>query len=47
LPGIQAAKAGGFDVFGFATGRNKDAFEELGAKVFFGMDELETLLLIK
>jgi HAD superfamily hydrolase (TIGR01509 family) len=44
LPGIQAAKAGGFDVFGYATGRNKDAFEELGAKVFFEMDELYQLL---
>jgi len=44
LPGIQAAKAGGFDIFGYATGRNKDAFEELGAKVFFEMDELYQLL---
>ncbi len=45
--GVRAAKAGGFDVFGFATNRNKTSFEELGATVFFGMDELETLLLIK
>jgi HAD superfamily hydrolase (TIGR01509 family) len=44
LPGIQAAKAGGFDVFGFATERNKDAFEELGATVFFNVDELSKLL---
>jgi HAD superfamily hydrolase (TIGR01509 family) len=47
LPGIQAAKAGGFDVFGFANDKNKTAFEELGAKVFFEMQELENLLLIK
>jgi len=47
LPGIQAAKAGGFDVFGYATDRNKDAFEELGAKVFFEMDELSRLLEIE
>jgi HAD superfamily hydrolase (TIGR01509 family) len=45
--GIIAAKAGGFDVFGFANENNKTAFEELGAKVFFEMQELETLLLIK
>ncbi|MDO8952848.1 MAG: HAD family hydrolase [Draconibacterium sp.] len=44
VPGIQAAKAGGFDVFGFTTDGNKDAFEELGAKVFFEMDELCRLL---
>jgi HAD superfamily hydrolase (TIGR01509 family) len=44
LPGIQAAKAGGFDVFGFATGRSKTAFEKLGAKVFFEMEELCQLL---
>jgi len=45
--GIIAAKAGGFDVFGFANEKNKTAFEELGAKVFFEMQELENLLLIK
>jgi HAD superfamily hydrolase (TIGR01509 family) len=44
LPGIQAAKAGGFDVFGFATEKNKTTFEESGAMVFFNVDELETLL---
>jgi len=47
LPGIQAAKAGGFNVFGFANDKNKTAFEELGATVFFEMQELENLLLIK
>jgi len=44
LPGIQAAKAGGFDVFGFATEKNKTTFEESGATVFFNVDELEHLL---
>ena len=34
LPGIQAAIAGGFDVFGFATEKNKPTFEESGATVF-------------
>lgn len=47
LPGIQAAKAGGFDVFAYAHDKNKTAFEESGARVFFEMAELETLLLIK
>jgi HAD superfamily hydrolase (TIGR01509 family) len=47
LPGIQAAKAGGFDVFGFANDKNKTAFEKLGATVFFEMQELENLLLLK
>ena len=44
LPGIQAAKAGGFDVFVFVNDRNKTAFEELGATVFFEMDKLEHLI---
>lgn len=44
LPGIQAAKAGGFDVFGFATEKNKTTFEVSGATVFFNVDELELLL---
>lgn len=47
LPGIQAAKAGGFDVFAYAHDKNKTAFGESGARVFFEMAELETLLLIK
>lgn len=42
--GIKAAKAGGFDVFGFTNDKNKTAFEELGATVFFNMDELSKLL---
>jgi HAD superfamily hydrolase (TIGR01509 family) len=44
LPGIQAAKARGFDVFGFAREANKTIFKELGATVFFEMDELSKLL---
>jgi len=46
LPGIQAAIAGGFDVFGFANDRNKAAFEEWGAKTFFSMNELNWWLKI-
>ncbi len=42
--GIRAARAGGFDVFGFAKPTNKSAFANLGANVFFSMDELGTLL---
>ena len=41
--GIKAAKAGGFDVFGFAHDKNKTAFEELGATVFSNVDELSKL----
>jgi HAD superfamily hydrolase (TIGR01509 family) len=44
IAGVKAAKAGGFDVFGFAHDKNKTEFEELGARVFFEMDELEHLL---
>jgi HAD superfamily hydrolase (TIGR01509 family) len=42
--GIQAAKAGGFDVFALTHEKNKNAFEELGAKIFFNVNELEHLL---
>lgn len=45
LPGIRAAKNGGFDVFGFARPKNQKAFELEGAKVFFEMKELGELLL--
>ncbi len=44
LVGVQAAKAGGFSVFGFAHGKNRNAFEELGAMVFSEMKELEKML---
>jgi HAD superfamily hydrolase (TIGR01509 family) len=43
LPGIQAAKAGGFDVFGFATEKNKTTFEESGATVFSVISDLYQL----
>ena len=43
-PGIKAARAGGFDVYGFTNPENKNKFEELGATVFFRMDELFKLL---
>lgn len=42
--GINAAIAGGFNVFGFAHDKNKTTFEKLGAIVFFNMDELEHML---
>jgi len=44
LPGILAAKAGGFDVFGFATEKNKTTFEVSGATVFSGISDLYQLL---
>ena len=44
LPGIQAAKAGGFDVFGLANDKNKAAFRKLGATSFSTMKELGNLL---
>ncbi len=44
LAGIQAAKAGGVKVFGFANSRNKNTYKELGATVFSSMIELGKLL---
>jgi len=44
LVGVQAAKAGGFNVFGFTNNKNKNTFEELGATVFSEMKELGKLL---
>ena len=44
LVGIQAAKKGGFDVFGYAKPTNAAAFENEGAKVFFHMQELLELI---
>jgi HAD superfamily hydrolase (TIGR01509 family) len=46
LAGVQSAKAGGFNVFGFANNKNETAFKELGAMVFFSMAELGSLLKI-
>jgi HAD superfamily hydrolase (TIGR01509 family) len=47
MAGVKAAKAGGFDVFVFSSEANKTTFKELGATVFFNMDELESLLELK
>ena len=44
LAGIRAGKKGGFEVFGFATNKNKTEFIKEGAKVFFEMDKLFELL---
>ena len=44
LAGVQSAKAGGFNVFGFANDKNETAFKELGATVFSDMAELGKLL---
>ena len=44
LTGVKAAKAGGFDVFGFTRKGNEQAFEKLGATVFFDLSELDKLL---
>jgi HAD superfamily hydrolase (TIGR01509 family) len=47
LPGIQAAKAGGFDVFGFATEKNKASFKVAGAVVISQISDLVDLLNLK
>ena len=44
IPGIKAAKSGGFDVYGFADSKNKTSFGELGAFVFHEMDKLGQIL---
>ena len=44
LPGIQAAAKGGFTVFALGNKREKQKFEESGAKVFSGLDEIRLLL---
>ena len=44
LTGVKAAKAGGFDVYGLTRKGNEEAYEELGATVFFTMSELYDLL---
>lgn len=47
LPGITAARNGGFKVFAFGNKKNRSVFEELGATVFYSMSELEKLLNLK
>lgn len=44
ITGTKSGKAGGFDVFAFTENKNKFAFEQLGATVFFEMSELLQLL---
>ena len=44
LTGVKAAKAGGFDVFAFTRKGNEEAYEKLGATVFFDMNELNNML---
>ncbi|GAB5553563.1 MAG: HAD family hydrolase [Saprospiraceae bacterium] len=44
VAGVQAAKKGGFDVFGFGNQRTYAALEEEGAQVFFKMENLLGLL---
>jgi HAD superfamily hydrolase (TIGR01509 family) len=44
LAGIEAAKAGGFRVLGYANGPNARDLEEAGATVFYHMRELPALL---
>jgi HAD superfamily hydrolase (TIGR01509 family) len=45
IAGVKSAIAGGFDVFGYVKKENKEAFEELGATVFFDMRELDKLII--
>lgn len=44
VPGITAAKSGGFDVFGFVNYGKESKIEKLGASVFHQMEELEKYL---
>lgn len=44
LAGVQAARAGGFDVYGYASPRTTTILEEAGAKVFHDMNLLDQLL---
>ena len=44
IPGVQAAKAGGFDVFGFAEGNENDGFGGDATKIFHSMSGLMSLI---
>ena len=44
VPGVQAAKTGGFDVFGYATRNQKERLENAGAVSFSRMSDLIHLL---
>ncbi len=43
--GVQAAKAGGFDVFGLANENNRELLEQEGVSIFYEMNSLDKLLL--
>ena len=45
VAGVQAAVAGGFEVYGYANDRTATTLEAAGAKVFYDMNNLDTLLL--
>jgi len=45
MTGIQAAVAGGFDVYAYGNAHNKERFQSLANKVFLEMSELESLLM--
>lgn len=42
--GIQAAKSGGFDVFGLVNDHNKKILEQEGVNIFYEMNTLDKLL---
>ncbi|BDS12545.1 HAD family hydrolase [Aureispira anguillae] len=44
LAGVQAAKAGGFEVFGYASSRTASTLAAAGATVFYDMNLLDELL---
>ena len=42
--GVNAAKAGGFDVFAYVNDPNEDNFSEIDVEVFYDMNELDKFL---
>lgn len=44
IAGVQAAKSGGFDVFGYTNDKNRQKFEKEGAIVFNNMEDLIELM---
>jgi HAD superfamily hydrolase (TIGR01509 family) len=42
--GVEAAKAGGFDVFAYVSDKNKNVFLDTDVNVFYDMNHLDTLL---
>jgi len=45
VAGVLAAVAGGFEVYGYANNRTAAKLEAAGAKVFYDMNDLDSLLL--